>query len=198
MGDARRQEWQVTGGTALLLIDLQNSFLHPDGGNYFPAVRDIVTPLERLLAAARRSAALIVHVADRHRHGQPDFETHKLPNHCVHGDFDAAFFAGFGPPAEPTRGEFLLEKRRFSAFLQTDLDLALRENGITRLVVTGVKTNVCVRATIQDGFGLGYKCLLVREATSSNRPHLAAASVEDVDRYMGWAVSMDDALAALA
>lgn len=198
MSEVRHREWQVTGGTALLLIDLQNSFLHPNGGNYFPATRDIVSQLERLLATARRSGALVVHVADRHRYAQPDFETHKLPSHCVHGDFDAEFFAGFGPPTTPTGKELLLEKRRFSAFLQTDLDLTLRENGITRLVVAGVKTNVCVRATIQDGFGLGYKCLLAREATSSNRPHLAASSVEDIDRYMGWAVSMDDALAALA
>jgi nicotinamidase-related amidase len=198
MRDVRHTEWQVTGGTALLLIDLQNSFLHPKGGNYFPAVGEIVNGLARLLAAARGSGALIVHVADRHRAGQPDFETHKLPNHCVHGDFDAEFFTGFGPPAAATGRELLLEKRRFSAFMQTDLDLTLRENGIARLVVAGVKTNVCVRATIQDGFGLGYKCLLVKEATGSNRPHLAASSTEDVDRYMGWAVSMDDALAALA
>jgi nicotinamidase-related amidase len=91
-----------------------------------------------------------------------------------------------------------LVKRRFSAFFQTDLDLILREHGIERLVMAGVKTNVCVRATIQDGFGLGYKCLLVNDATSSNRPKLAESSAEDVDRYMGWAVSMNDALAALA
>ncbi len=198
MSAARHREWQVEGGTALLLIDVQNSFHHPDGGNYFEASRDILGNLRRLLACARQSGALIVHVADRHRPGQPDFEAHKLPDHCLHGEFDAEFVEGFGPPSSAGGNEILVIKRRFSAFMHTDLDLALRENGISRLVVAGVKTNVCVRATIQDGFGLGYKCLLVKDATSSNRPALAQSSTEDIDRYMGWAVSMDEALAALA
>lgn len=197
MNVPRSEEWRVTGGTALVLIDVQNSFYHPTGGNYFAAASSIVDNLHALLGAARASGTLIVHVADRHRPAQPDFESHKLPDHCMHGEFDAEFFAGFGPPPDGGN-EILLIKRRFSAFMQTDLDLTLRENEIQRLVVAGVKTNVCVRATIQDGFGLGYKCLLVKDATSSNRPALAASSLEDIDRYMGWAVSLDDALAALA
>ncbi|HWJ36704.1 MAG TPA: isochorismatase family cysteine hydrolase [Steroidobacteraceae bacterium] len=198
MSGARSDEWQVKDGTALVLIDVQNNFFHPDGGNYFPAAPEIVGNLQVLLSSARRSGALIVHVADRHRPGQPDFELHKLPGHCVQGEFDSEFFESFGPSAAQGGNEILVAKRRFSAFMQTDLDLALRENGIERLVVAGVKTNVCVRATIQDGFGLGYKCLLVTDATSSNRPKLAESSAEDVDRYMGWAVSMEDAVAALA
>jgi nicotinamidase-related amidase len=63
--------------------------------------------------------------------------------------------------------------------------------------VAGVKTNVCVRATIQDAFAAGYEVLLPREATNSNRPHLAEASLEDVDRYFGRVVSLDQALERL-
>lgn len=183
--------------TALVLIDLQNSFLHPDGGNYYPAVDTIVPNLMRLLGHARERGRLIVHVADRHRPGVPDFESRKLPGHCVEGEFDAEFFAGFGPAIPTPPNEITIVKRRFSAFFGTDLDTMLRENGIERLVVAGVKTNVCVRATIQDGFGLGYRCLLARAATNSNRANLEAASAEDIDRYMGWSVSLADAEAAL-
>jgi nicotinamidase-related amidase len=198
VSEARSDEWRVKGGTALLLIDVQNVFFHPDGGNYFAAAPEIVANLKLLLGSARRSGVLIVHVADRHRPGRPDFEAHKLASHSIDGDFDAGFLDGFGPSPSEVGNEILLVKRRFSAFFQTDLDLILREHEIERLVMAGVKTNVCVRATIQDGFGLGYKCLLVKDATSSNRPKLAESSAEDVDRYMGWAVSMNDALAALA
>lgn len=183
--------------TALVLVDLQNSFLHPTGGNYYPAVDAIVPNLLRLLAHARAKNRLIVHVADRHRAGLNDFEGHKLPGHCVDGEFDAEFFAGFGPAPSAPANEISIVKRRFSAFFATDLDVALRENGIDRLVVAGVKTNVCVRATIQDGFGLGYRCLLAREATNSNRINLQDASIEDIERYMGWSVSLHEAEAAL-
>jgi nicotinamidase-related amidase len=183
--------------TALVLVDLQNSFLHPDGGNYYPAVDTIIPNLARLLDHARARGRLIVHVADRHRPGVHDFESHKLPGHCVEGEFDAEFFAGFGPSAAAGPNEIVIVKRRFSAFFGTDLDTVLRENAIERIVVAGVKTNVCVRATIQDGFGHGYRCLLARDATNSNRTNLEAASAEDIDRYMGWSVSLADAETAL-
>lgn len=194
------RDWHEAGSperTALVLVDLQNGFLHPEGGNYYPAASDIVPNLRRLLAHARSRGRLIVHVADRHRAGLADFESAKLPEHCVDGAFDAAFFDGFGPPEPAPANELVVVKRRFSAFFATDLDLTLRENAIERLVVAGVKTNVCVRATIQDGFGLGYSCLLAREATNSNRTNLEAAAVEDIDRYMGWSIALADAEAAL-
>lgn len=192
--------WQETGvpeRTALLLVDLQNSFLHPRGGNYYPAADAIVPHLRRLLDHARSRGRLIVHVADRHRPGLYDFESHKLPSHCVEGDFDAEFADGFGPPTPAPGNEIVIVKRRFSAFFGTDLDTALRESRIERLVVAGVKTNVCVRATIQDGFALGFRCLLARDATNSNRVNLQDAAIEDIDRYMGWSVSLEQAETAL-
>lgn len=180
--------------TALMLIDLQRSFLDRSGGNYFEASASIVGNLQRLLAAAREKQRTVVHVAERHRPNVKDFESTKLPEHCVAGEPDAEFYPGFGPDSER---EFLLEKRRVSAFFGTDLDLLLREQGIERIVVAGVKTNVCVRATVIDAFSLGYRCLVVRDAVRSNRAHLSDASLEDIDRYFGWVVSMDDALEAL-
>lgn len=63
-------------------------------------------------------------------------------------------------------------------------------------MVAGIKTNVCVRATIQDAFAGGYEVLLARDATNSNRPHLAAASLEDVDRYFGRVVGLSEACEA--
>jgi ureidoacrylate peracid hydrolase len=65
-------------------------------------------------------------------------------------------------------------------------------------VVAGVKTNVCIRATVQDAFANGFEVVVPREATNSNRPHLAAASLEDIDRYFGRVVPLDEAVAALA
>ncbi|MGH8898877.1 MAG: cysteine hydrolase family protein [Egibacteraceae bacterium] len=123
------------------------------------------------------------------------FEYRKLPRHCQLTDEESAYIDGFAPSGSPR--EVGLPKRRYSAFYATDLDLLLREQGIDRLVVAGVKTNVCVRATIQDAFAGGYEVLLARDATNSNRPHLAAASLEDVDRYFGRVVGLSEACEAL-
>lgn len=186
------------GEVALVLIDVQNAFFHSGGENFYPQTGEIVPRLRALLAAARAGAKLVIHVADVHRPGLSDFESNKLPAHGRRGTFDSEYFDGFGPPSTGSVQEIALVKRRFSAFFNTDLDLLLRENGIRRLVVAGVKTNVCVRATIQDGFGLGYRCLLVEDATNSNRSNLADASREDIRRYMGWLVNTSTACQVLS
>lgn len=184
------REAVAQGVPALLLIDVQNSFFHPDGRNYYPASADIVAGLRRLLARARSANRLIIHAAEQHRPHVDDFESAKLPQHCVAGEWDSQFYEGFGPQGD---AEFLLAKRRMSAFCATDLDLLLREKGVRRLIIAGAKTNVCIRATVQDGFSLGYRCIVPREAVNSNRPHLSAAALEDIERYMGWVVSLQEA-----
>lgn len=181
---------------ALLVIDMQNAFLHPDGENYYPAAPDVIAPSLALLDAARKRGTIVVHVGDIHRAGFKDFEQKRLPEHSIAGGFNAAYFDGFGPQASPREIEIV--KRRFSAFFATDLALFLREQGVERVIICGVKTNVCVRATSQDAFAHGFEVQVVSDAVNTNRDHLGAAALEDIDRYLGSVVSLDDALKALA
>ncbi|MEJ3653640.1 isochorismatase family cysteine hydrolase [Actinomycetes bacterium KLBMP 9759] len=181
---------------ALVVVDVIDAFFVPGRPAYYPASADVLGPLRELLATARAAGRLVVHAVDRHRPGLHDFEHHKIPVHCEVGDDQSSFVAGFEPSGGPREVE--LPKRRYSAFHSTDLDLLLREQGVRTLVVAGVKTNVCVRATVQDAFAAGYEVLVPREATNSNRPHLAEASLEDIDRYFGSVVPLAEALTRLA
>lgn len=177
--------------TALILVDMQNSFLHPDGENFYPAAPEVIAPCKALLDTAEDAGAVIVHVCDRHREGFADFEQPRLPVHCVEGDFNARFHEGFGPQGRER--EIQITKRRYSAFFATDLALFLREQGINRVVIGGVKTNVCVRATATDAFGHGFEVNVVREAVNTNRENLGAASLEDIDRYIGKVIDLETA-----
>jgi maleamate amidohydrolase len=181
--------------TALLLVDVINSFFVEGMPNHYRAAAAVIEPISRLQAKARESGTLIVHTVERHYPGFDDYEWRKLPRHHLAGDLDAAFFKGFEPSGPR---EIVCPKRRYSAFFATDLALFLREQGTERVVVAGVKTNVCVRATVQDAFANGFSVVVPREATNSNRPHLAAASLEDIARYFGEVVSLDAALEMLA
>jgi nicotinamidase-related amidase len=181
--------------TALLLVDVINSFFLEGQPNFFAAARDVLGPLRELLSAARAGGHIVVHAVERHYPDLDDFEFRKLPRHHVEGAVDAAFFAEFHP--EGPR-EIITRKRRFSAFFATDLALFLREQRVERVVIAGVKTNVCIRASAQDAFAHGFEVVVPREATSSNRPHLAEASLEDIDRYIGRVVRLAEALEMLA
>lgn len=179
--------------SALVLVDVLNGFFHPDGAMWYDGVERVIPALGRLLGAARASGAVVVHAADRHRPGVHDREFAVIPEHLPRGGFDAEFFAGFGP----LDGEPIVEKRRYSAFFATDLALLLSEHGVGRIVVAGVKTNVCIRATATDGFAHGFDVVVPRDATNSNRPHLEEASIEDIARYVGRVVPVDEALELL-
>jgi nicotinamidase-related amidase len=180
---------------ALVLIDVLDAFFEPGRPAYYPASAEVLEPLREVLARARDNNRLVVHAVERHRPGLVDFEHQKIPVHCEIGDDQSPYVKGFEPRG--TQREIELPKRRYSAFYATDLDLLLREQGVRTLVIAGVKTNVCVRATVQDAFAAGYKVVLPQEATNSNRPHLAEASLEDIDRYFGSVVPVDKALELL-
>ena len=79
----------------------------------------------------------------------------------------------------------------------TDLDLVLRAQKIERVVIVGVKTNVCIRATAQDAFAYGYEVVVPIDCSNSNRPHLASASFEDIARYMGSTPTLAETLKLL-
>lgn len=180
--------------TALLLVDVINSFFEPGHPNHYPDVEKVLEPMRQLRAAARTSSAIVVHAVERHRPEFHDFEWRKLPIHHLADAHDADYFEDFRPEGANETAVF---KRRFSAFFATDLALFLTEQKVERVIISGVKTNVCIRATAQDAFANGFEPVVVREATNSNRPHLAEASLEDIDRYMGRVVGLAEGLEML-
>lgn len=181
--------------TALVLVDVIASFFDQNQPNYYPAAVEVLGPIKTLLDVARGNGTLVVHAVERHYPGLPDFEFAKLPRHHEIGAGDAQYVPGFEPI--PSGREVEVPKRRYSAFYATDLDLLLREQSIRRIVLVGVKTNVCIRASAQDGFAGGFEVWVPRETTNSNRPHLAEASLEDIERYFGTVPSLDEAMGTM-
>jgi len=181
--------------TALIVVDAINDFFHPDGSNSHPEYDPILEKVKEMLDLARQYKIKIVHTMESHiPDGHPDFEWRKLPQHNIAGKFAAQN----APGVEILPGEYTFLKRRSSAFFATDLDLILREAGVKRLLIVGVKTHVCVRATVQDAFGYGYDVNIVKDAVGSNHAHLHAASLEDIERYMGSSLTIEEAAQMMA
>ena len=185
---------QADAGRALVLVDVNNAFFDARGQFHYAAADEVLPGIRTLLDAARAAGTLVVHVREAHHPGLDDFESTKLPVHCIAGEFDAAAYPGF----EAVPGEPELGKRRYSAFFATDLATLLREQGIGEVIFAGVKTNVCIRASVQDAFAHGFRPVLVRGAVNSNRPNLHEAALEDVERYFGEVVDLDEGVARLS
>jgi len=184
---AAREPVNARHRLALILVDVNRSFFDTDGPFHYPGALENLGPLHQLLAAARAGGRLVVHAREAHRPGFHDYERPKLPEHSYLGDRDQEPYPGF----EEQPGEVVIHKRRFSAFFATDLALLLQEQGVERVIIAGVKTNVCIRATVQDAFAYGLRPTIARGSVSSNRPHLHEASLEDIERYIGDVVDLE-------
>lgn len=181
----------MTSATALILVDVINDFFDERGPNFYPHVTETLEPINELLDSARQNDNLVVHAVEKHRANVLDAEQPKLPVHCLEESFESEFYPGFEP--DLTRREVTVPKRRYSSFFATDLALLLYEQKIQRLIIAGVKTNVCIRATAQDAFAHGFDLAVPRAATNSNRRHLEEASLEDIERYFGKVTELEEA-----
>lgn len=180
--------------TAVLVIDMVRDFTDMERGRVpnLPASQMVDTVAE-FVERSRALGATIIWVIDSHRAGKPDWELEHVRPHCEDGTIGVELAS----PLQPRPEDYLFTKRRYSAFVGTDLDLILRDNHIERVVLCGTKTNVCIRATATDAFERNYHVVVPRECVATDKPHLHEANLEDIGKYMGKVVTVDEALALL-
>jgi len=163
---------------ALLLVDLQSDFLDRDG--LAPDRGKVVGGARELLEAFRRANFPVMHVRLSIRPDGSDRMPHWVENgiwSCVEGSLGASP----PPELEALEGEPVFHKKFYSAFESVGLAAELESRGVTLLVIAGVYTHACVRATALDAYARGYEVMLAREAIASTEPlhaHVTLAYLE--------------------
>jgi len=173
----------VTAHTALVIIDMQRDFLEPGGfgeglGNDVSLLQRVVPPLRAVLAAARANAMMVIHTREGHRGDMTDCPPSKLARGPMIGTpgpkgrvlIRGELGHGIVDELAPAPGEVVLDKPGKGAFYATDLELILRNGGITSLIVTGVTTEVCVHTTVREANDRGFECLVLSDCVGSYFP----------------------------
>lgn len=152
---------------AVLVVDMLNDFVHPDGALCVAAAPMILPVVTEAVKAHRAKGDLIIYVCDRHATDDAEFQM--FPPHAIKGTKGADIVCELAP----LPGDILVPKRRYSGFFGTGLDLALREKGVTSLVLVGVCTNICVLYTAADARNLGYEVTVYADAVAglSDKAH---------------------------
>ena len=120
----------------------------------------IVPQTAKLLDGARKAGLPVIFCCDAHVDGID----HELKHWGVHA-MDGTKGAEVIPELKMSSKDYLVKKRRFSAFFHTDLDLLLRELGVDTVIVVGLQTHICVQHTVADAYYLGYKVIVPKDAT---------------------------------
>jgi ureidoacrylate peracid hydrolase len=206
--------------TAVLVVDMQNDFAAPGGmldraGIDISLIRKTLTPMQKVLAAARRAAIPIVYLKMEYQPDLSDLGAPDEPNRIKHGPF------AVGQPVKtpdghegriliretwnteivselaPQAGDLMISKNRYSGFYETTLDAALRTRIIKYLILTGCTTSVCVESTLRDAMFRGYSCLLLSDCTAEPLgSHDTSLLV--IEKLFGWVASSADFLKALS
>ena len=168
------------GKRALLLVDVQQDFFERPGLS--PSPVDLIGRLSALLNGARACGWSVLHVRTRISPDGMDRMPHwqRLDiRACVAGS------RGYAPPPALTElpGEPVLHKRFFSAFGCPDLEARLEQEGVETLIVAGLYTHGCVRATVLDAYERGFQVIVAEDAVGSTEPvHAELSRVWLADR----------------
>jgi len=184
--------WElVPGRTALVLIDLQRDFLHPDGwyarsGVDIGHMRRVIEPTGELVRAARAAGVPLVWTRHGFRGAEdagPFFELRPfLRDGGLRLDtWGFELLDDFDVRPE----DWVTEKNRLSAFYETKLELVLRGLGAETVLICGVLTNQCVAATSKDAMFRDLRPIVVEECTGTTLPHLHEPTLEMM--RVGWA-----------
>ncbi|MEF8777154.1 MAG: isochorismatase family cysteine hydrolase, partial [Haloarculaceae archaeon] len=154
--------------TALVVVDMQNAFCHPDGTLYAPGSEAAIDPVEDLVARARDAGAGLVFTRDVHTEAQFEGahyynEFDRWGEHVLEGTWDAQLVDGLQPRREDP-SEHVVVKHTYDAFHRTDLEGWLETHGIDDLVICGTLANVCVLHTAGSAGLRDYRPILVEDA----------------------------------
>jgi nicotinamidase-related amidase len=186
--------------TAVLLIDLQNEVLHPDGGlaGDFPATAGpLLDAIRSLVGWARSVGVPVIWVRLAFRPGHVDAvrdSMSRTKGTLLDGTWGAELFEGLG--REPD--DIVITKKRPSAFFDTDLRVVLRGLGVDRLIVGGVSTNWAVESTVRDGHSHDIRMVVVREAVGTPFADLHEPSLRSMGTVFAAVVPLAEVLAEAA
>lgn len=184
--------------SALIIVDMQNDFVHPEGGIAFraaenpdagidiPFIQGTIPHVKQLAGAFRAAGRPVVYVTHVVRADRSDahYPYWRLPRLSGNRTFiaEGSWGAQIVEELKPHEGEHVIVKRGYDGFANTTLDTVLRNLGVTTCVVVGVMTGVCVSSTVRGGVELNYHMTVIDDAVADPGRETHAAELKILAR----------------
>lgn len=190
--DRPADRWPVNSrNTALIVVDMQNIWVHPRGARYLPMSEDIVPRISELLRYCRSRQVPVIYLHTTKRRDLADAgifadikpQTHDADNQW--SNFEGTAGAEFFEAVKPAESDIVVKKFRYSGFYGTQLESLLRALGRDTIAVAGVATNVCCDSTARDGAMRDFKVLFLSDCSASFSPEEQEATLRNFEKHFG-------------
>jgi ureidoacrylate peracid hydrolase len=187
--------------TAVLVVDVQNDYCHPQGalgrkGAPTDAAMAMIPTLQTLLDAARAFGTKVIFIQTIHT---DETDSAAWVRRSAGDSLEVCrkdTWGGEFTSVAPLEGEPVVNKHRYSAFINTRLDSVLRTYKIENLIMTGVSTNVCVESTARQGYMLDYNIVFMSDCTAAYAQEDHDATLRTMARNFGVVATVDDVIDA--
>lgn len=198
--------------TALICIDYQNDFCHPDGslgkcGFDVAPMASVAPRLDHLINEVRSAGVPVIFVRNIYMADQNWYLSdvsisqvrksmrglHFQVPHCKKDTWGWDYYGD----VRPRPGDCEVIKHRYDAFIDTDLHLILRSKGIRTMIICGVTTNVCVESTTRHAYFLDYYAVVPRDCVAAYGDDLHEMALRNIDFLFGEVADSERILRAL-
>ena len=179
--------------TAVVVVDMQNGFCHPDGSLYAPESEAVVDPISKMVDDAHETGTSVVFTRDVHPPGQFDDahyydEFARWGEHVVEGTWETDIVEGL----DVDEDDHIVTKHTYDAFYRTDLEGHLRAHGIDDLLICGTLANVCVLHTAGSAGLRDFRPVLVENAIGYIEEGHHEYATDHADWLFGEVVGTED------
>lgn len=205
--------------TALIVIDMQNAFASKGGmidklGLFSERNRKIIQPIQHLLKVARSVGVKIIYLRMVYRSDLSNAGGIESPNYwketgivamretpefkgkfITEGTWDAEIIEELKPHSD----DIIINKSRYSGFVNSELHTILQAYNIKYLIFVGIATNVCVESTIRDAYFHEYFPILVSDCvTPVGMDYIQEATIFNVQNFFGWVTTSENLIKSIS
>jgi ureidoacrylate peracid hydrolase len=194
----------------LLVIDMQNDFVQESAPMEVPMAREWIPNIQRLVRACRENNIPVIYTQhtlleelnvspiERMKHTLPKTTTpegHEIEakslSYCIKGTLGHQIIAEL----EPHPSEIIVQKHRYDAFYNTNLDTIVKNirghNVVNTIIIVGTLTNVCCESTARSAFMRDYKVLFVSDGNGGINETSQQATLQSIEQAFGEIVTTD-------
>lgn len=169
--------------TAVIVVDMQNDFCHPDGALYAEGSEEVIPNVNEVI---KRVEGPVWYTQDSHVHGDSEFE--QWGEHCIEG----AWGHEIHDDVTTVYPSHIQMKDTYDAFHDTGLDARLQDLDIEEVIICGTLVNVCVQETASSANLHGYDVKVVEDAVGYLDAEQREAALNHIDFLIGDVVSTDE------